>query len=103
MKEELNKHDWSAVSNEFKLALAILKNEDEKVYKELNNSIMTNIIDEDSLESWPLFEEYRDQDKFKEILQSFKDKQVSLFILIKFILRKKKYNSFHKTVTLNVV
>ena len=74
MKEELNKHDWSAVSNEFKLALAILKNEDEKVYKELNNSIMTNIIDEDSLESWPLFEEYRDQDKFKEILQSFKDK-----------------------------
>ncbi|MFY4822103.1 hypothetical protein ACOTVO_04970 [Aliarcobacter butzleri] len=74
MKKELEKHDWSAVSDDFNLALAILNNEDEIFYKELNNLIITNKMNSEMMGSWPLFDEYREKEQFKQILVSLKNK-----------------------------
>ena len=62
----LNKHDWSATSDKFKLAIEVLNEDYKKAIK-----IMTTIgstskeISQDAYREWPLFKEFRKSDEFK--------------------------------------
>lgn len=65
-KNVLAKHDWSATSDKFKLAIAVLK-EDYVTAIELMKSIgSTNKhINKDAYREWPLFRQFRKTEEFK--------------------------------------
>jgi hypothetical protein len=65
-KQILDKKDWSASSDDFKLAYAVLTDDFERVYE-----IMTKIgdngeVDKSDYKQWPLFNMIRKEEKFKE-------------------------------------
>lgn len=68
MESILKEIDWSATNVSFKMALHALRNQDETFYESLNLAIKSGEINKLALEQWPLFKEYREQDKFKTIL-----------------------------------
>ncbi len=65
-KSVLAKHDWSATSDKFKLAIAVLK-EDYVTAIELMKSIgSTNKhLNKDAYREWPLFRQFRKTEEFK--------------------------------------
>ena len=75
----LDKKDWSASSDDFKLAYAVLTDDFEKAYE-----IMTKIgdkceVDNSDYKQWPLFTKIRKEDKFKETFQTiFKEEYTVL-------------------------
>ncbi len=63
----LNKHDWSATCDKFKLAIAVLREENENVYNLMKTIGVTNEeITKDAYRDWPLFKKLRKLDIFKE-------------------------------------
>ena len=69
-KQILDKKDWSASSDDFKLAYAVLTDDFERAYE-----IMTKIgdngeVDNSDYKQWPLFTKIRKEDKFKETFQT---------------------------------
>jgi hypothetical protein len=66
-KKVLEKHDWSATSDKFKLAIAILYEEYDKAILLMKTVGSSNShITKDAYREWPLFRELRKTDKFKE-------------------------------------
>lgn len=66
-KKVLEKHDWSATNDKFKLAIAVLREEYENAI-ELMISIGTSNkhINQDAYREWPLFRNFRKRDDFKQ-------------------------------------
>jgi hypothetical protein len=71
MERVLSRYDWSAVSLRFKLALNALRGEEDKLYSILNRAIAIDDIHAQELHEWPLFNNFRNTEKFKEY---FKEK-----------------------------
>lgn len=67
-KKILSKHDWSATSDKFKLALAVL-NEDNKKALEVMKTIGSSneSITKEAYQEWPLFTEFRKSKDFKKM------------------------------------
>jgi hypothetical protein len=62
----LSKHDWTATNDKFKLAIAILHEENEKaidLMKSLGKN--NNDVNPDAYREWPLFKQFRKTDEFK--------------------------------------
>ena len=77
-KEILSKTDWSATSHNFKLAVAILTEENEKAL-EIMRVIGSNedVISKESYLDWPLFKEIRETKEFKRLFNEiFKEEMV---------------------------
>lgn len=65
-KKILEKKDWSASSDDFKLAYAVLNEEYEKAYELMIKIGDNGEVDKSDYKQWPLFTEIMKQDKFKE-------------------------------------
>lgn len=66
-KKVLEKHDWSATSDKFKLAIAVLNEEYDKAILLMKSVGSTNShVTKDAYREWPLFREFRKTDVFKE-------------------------------------
>lgn len=77
-KEILSKTDWSATGQNFKLAVAILTEENEKAL-EIMRVIGSNedVISKESYLDWPLFKEIRETKEFKKLFNEiFKEEMV---------------------------
>jgi pterin-4a-carbinolamine dehydratase len=62
----LSKVDWSAASNDFKIAEAVLSDRFEDASKIMTRiGKRSDIINEQSYHAWPLFKEFRKSDVFK--------------------------------------
>jgi hypothetical protein len=67
----LDKHDWSATNDKFKLAISVLKEnfpESLEIMKSIGNK--NEHLNEDAYRDWPLFNDLRKTDEFK---QTYKD------------------------------
>lgn len=67
-KKVLAKHDWSATSDKFKLAISVLNEEYEKaigIMKSIGDK--NDHVTKDAYREWPLFSQFRKTDEFKEI------------------------------------
>lgn len=75
----LGQDDWSATGLNFQLAVAVLNDKDEDVYK-----LMKKIGKESSempahiYSEWPLFEEYREKDEFQRIYKDIFEKDFEI-------------------------
>lgn len=75
----LNKDDWTATGTNFQLAVAVLNEQDEKVYE-----LMHTIGKEDEklpgyiYSVWPLFEEYREKEDFLETYKKIFSKDLEV-------------------------
>lgn len=69
-KRILNKKDWSASSDSFKLAYAILTDDFENAYKIMEKVGDKGEVDQSDYKQWPLFNIIRKEDKFKETYQT---------------------------------
>jgi hypothetical protein len=62
----LNKHDWSATSDKFKLANAVLREKYDEAIDVMHSIGTSNKhINKEAYREWPLFNEFRKSDKFK--------------------------------------
>lgn len=66
-EEILNKRDWSACSDEFKLAFEIINENHKAVYHLMKKIGKSGIVDKEEYKSWPLFKKIREQKEFKKI------------------------------------
>ncbi|WP_343747593.1 hypothetical protein [Fluviicola sp.] len=65
-KKVLEKHDWSATNDKYKLAIAVLKEESEDAIKLMKSIGSTSKdVTKDAYREWPLFREFRKTDTFK--------------------------------------
>jgi hypothetical protein len=69
-KDILDKKDWSASSDDFKLAYAILTDDFEKAYQIMIKVGDNGDVDKSNYKQWPLFNIIRKEDKFKETYQT---------------------------------
>ncbi|WP_263832120.1 hypothetical protein [Sulfurospirillum oryzae] len=78
-KEVISKDDWSSCSITFKLAVAVLQENDEKVYKLMKTIGKDNQeLPEHAYEEWPLFRAYRDKDEFLNAYQEIFGKDLEI-------------------------
>ncbi|MFQ2616764.1 hypothetical protein ACK3ZU_18330 [Aeromonas caviae] len=66
----LKKFDWSATGYEFKLAVAVLNEDNDNAAKLLRTVIVAGDLSEESIVEWPLFKEFR---KTEQFLLAFKE------------------------------
>jgi hypothetical protein len=69
-KKILDKKDWSASSDDFKLAYAVLTDDFEKAYEVMIRIGDNGKVDKASYKQWPLFNKIRKEEKFKESYQT---------------------------------
>jgi hypothetical protein len=63
----LDKHDWSATNDKFKLAIAVLKEDYETAIELMKSVGSTNKhLNKDAYREWPLFRQFRKTDEFKK-------------------------------------
>lgn len=65
-KEILDKKDWSASSDDFKLAYAVLTDDFERAYELMLKIGDNGEVDKSDYKQWPLFNRIRKEEKFKE-------------------------------------
>lgn len=65
-KKILDKKDWSASSDDFKLAYAVLTDEYENTYEIMIKIGDNGEVDQSDYKQWPLFNKIRNEEKFKE-------------------------------------
>jgi len=70
----LDKKDWSASSDDFKLAYAVLTDDYENTYEIMIKIGDNGEVDQSDYKQWPLFNQIRKEEKFKETFKLiFKD------------------------------
>lgn len=74
----LNKHDWSATNDKFKLAIAVLREDYETAIELMKSVGSTNEhLNKDAYREWPLFREFRKTEVFKKAyLEIFEEELV---------------------------
>lgn len=65
----LDKKDWSASSDDFKLANAVLTDNFEKAYQIMQRIGKNGDIDQSDYKQWPLFSIIREEEKFKQVFK----------------------------------
>jgi len=70
----LKRFDWSATGYEFKLAVAVLNEENEKAAKLLKTVVNAGDLSEQEVVDWPLFKEFRKTDPFLSVFKELFDK-----------------------------
>jgi len=64
----LDNHDWSATSDQFKLAISVLREDYPKSIALMKNIGSTNKhLNKDAYREWPLFKQFRKTDEFKNV------------------------------------
>jgi hypothetical protein len=66
-KEIINAKDWSASSDDFKLAHLVLTEKHEECYELMKKIGDNGEVDKENYMTWPLFSSLRKEDKFKEV------------------------------------
>lgn len=69
-KKILDKKDWSASSDDFKLAYAVLSDDFERAYEIMIKIGDNGEVDISDYKQWPLFNKIRKEEKFKETFKS---------------------------------
>ena len=69
-KEILDKKDWSASSDDFKLAYTVLIDDFERAYEIMIKIGDKGEVDKSDYKQWPLFNKIRKEDKFKKTYQT---------------------------------
>jgi hypothetical protein len=69
-QEIINKHDWSAKGDEFKLAKAVLTDDWNEGVKVMSRMGKTGPISDTAYRDWPIFKEFRQQEIF---FRTYKD------------------------------
>ncbi len=67
----LKKEDWSAVTLEFKMSLAVLREDDISFYSILEKMLKTKIIGQDELVDWEIFLFYKKRKRFKMLVKKY--------------------------------
>jgi hypothetical protein len=62
----IDKEDWSASSDDFKLAFAVLTDDYETAYEMMIKIGDNGDVDKSDYKQWPLFNKIREEEKFKE-------------------------------------
>jgi hypothetical protein len=65
-KKIIESKDWSASSDDFKLANLIITENYEEVYELIKKIGNDGVVDKENYKTWPLFYKLRKEDKFKE-------------------------------------
>lgn len=78
-KDILSKTDWSAKSNNFKLAVAVLEEDFDNVYDLMEVVGKSDEIPRHAFQTWPLFKQIRKKKEFKEKYKEIYDED---FVLI---------------------
>lgn len=90
-RELLKKHDWTATLKEFKLAVAVLEDRDEDVYKIMQEiGRESDLISNISYCSWPLFDHYRFKKEFQKTYKKIYKIKLDIFDVISLTTKKKK-------------
>lgn len=103
-KNILSKTDWSAKSNNFRLAVAVLNDDLEKAYELMEVVAKSDEIPRHAFQTWPLFKNIRKNEAFKEKYKEIYKEDYVLIerpsrIAIKFLEKdSKKETSDKKTV-----
>ena len=66
-KDLLMRHDWDAVSDQFRLCVAVLSDEDPEDY--LTKAVKSGDISLSHLYEWPVFSKFRERDEFRAIVE----------------------------------
>ena len=74
----LDKKDWSASSDNFKLAYAILSDDIEKAYEIMIKIGDKGEVDKSDYKQWPLFNKIRSKEKFKETYKAIFQEDYSI-------------------------
>ena len=77
-KQILDKKDWSASSDSFKLAYAILTDDFKNAYKIMVNIGDKGEVDQSDYKQWPLFSIIHREDEFKETYQTIFKEEYSV-------------------------
>ena len=77
-KEILETNDWSASSDDFKLAHAVLTDDYDKSYETMKKIGANGDVKESNYKQWPLFMKIRNEDKFKETFREIFKEEYSI-------------------------
>ncbi len=77
-KQILNKKDWSASSDDFKLAHAVLNDDFERAFEIMIKIGDKGEVDNSDYKQWPLFTEIRKEPKFKETFQTIFNEEYTI-------------------------
>jgi len=77
-KQILDKKDWSASSDDFKLAYAVLTDDYETAYEVMIKIGDTGDVDKSDYKQWPLFNKIREEEKFKETFKEIFKEEYSV-------------------------
>ncbi len=77
-KKILDKKDWSASSDDFKLAYAVLTDDYERAYEIMLKIGENGEVDKSDYKQWPLFNKIREEEKFKEIFRKIFKEEFSV-------------------------
>lgn len=72
----INGFDWSSAALEFQIALWALRNDEDNLSKMLPKATGVGVFSEVALREWPLFKEFRNSDKFEEVMNKCFPKEV---------------------------
>lgn len=77
-KKILDKKDWSASSDDFKLAYAVLTDDNERAYEIMIKIGENGEVDKSDYKEWPLFNKIREEQKFKETFKEIFKEEYSV-------------------------
>ena len=69
MDRVLSERDWSSSATKFRLALHVLRNEEEATFELLPKAISIGEVDRQALEEWPLFRSLRASQRFIDVAE----------------------------------
>lgn len=78
VKKILDKKDWSASSDDFKLAYSVLTDDFEKAYEIMLKIGENGEVDQSDYKQWPLFSKIRNETKFKQTYQDIFKEEYSV-------------------------
>ena len=69
MERVLSEHDWSSCATKFRLALHVLRDEEEATFELLPKAIAIEEVERHALDEWPLFRSLRTSQKFIDVIE----------------------------------
>lgn len=69
MERVLSERDWSSSATEFRLALHVLRDEEEATFELLPKAIAIGEVERRDLEEWPLFRSLRPSQRFIDVIE----------------------------------
>jgi len=77
-KKMIESKDWSACSDEFRMAILVLQDKDEEVYQMMRKIGKDHRLGRDEYKTWPLFYKIRKKKKFSEVFKELFDEDYTV-------------------------